>query len=264
MSPAEKNYLICEKKAMAVVFASKKFRHYLLSSETFTIIMDHQAFRSVFKKGVHGRLVRWLDFLAEYRFENVYRSRTSNIPADFLSRQQLGDQMEFESTLSVTNDLKNTYEEELIDMFSLLKDIETKSFYSKTMRWVRRNIKSFVLWEDHMFRCTAFGLKAIAPIQSRQLLLKTFHNEIGYWDLETTMQFILDRFWWPNCQKEINNYVKSCDSCQRHKPIPKYRTTLHLPISTLFDTISIDFAGPFPSAATGNKFVLVTVENLTG
>lgn len=43
MSTAEKNYSICQKEALAVVFALKKFCHFLLSTEAFTFFIDHQA-----------------------------------------------------------------------------------------------------------------------------------------------------------------------------------------------------------------------------
>lgn len=51
---------------MAVVFVLKRFRLYLLSTEPFKLITDDQALREAFRKhDIHGRLARWLDFLAE-------------------------------------------------------------------------------------------------------------------------------------------------------------------------------------------------------
>lgn len=64
--------------------------------------------------------------------------------------------------------------------------------------------------------------------------------------------------------KNIYKYVKGYDNCQRRKLIPKYHITLHLPISTLFDVISIDLAGPCPCTPSGKKFFLVAIEHLTG
>ena len=62
----------------------------------------------------------------------------------------------------------------------------------------------------------------------------------------------------------MTDYVKSCDGCEKARPIPKYKNTLRLPISSLFDVFSIDFAGPFPATSSGNRFVRVAVEHLTG
>ena len=74
MTKQERNYSTCERDALAVIFALKKYRVYLLSSLPFKLITDHMALRWAFqKKDIHGRLARWLDFIAEYQFEVVYR-----------------------------------------------------------------------------------------------------------------------------------------------------------------------------------------------
>ncbi len=74
LNAAERNYAVCERVAAAVIFALKKFRVYLLADKPFQLVTDHQALQYAFKKkDVHGRLARWLDLLAEYEFEVVYR-----------------------------------------------------------------------------------------------------------------------------------------------------------------------------------------------
>ena len=90
MTAAEKNYSTCEREALAVMFALKKFRVHLLSAEPFTLVTDHQALQYAFKrKNVHGRLARWLDTLAEYEFTIQYRPGILNGAADYLSRKPL-------------------------------------------------------------------------------------------------------------------------------------------------------------------------------
>ncbi len=92
MNTTERNYDVCEREALAVIFALKKFRVYLLGSEKFTVISDHQALLYAFqKKDVHGRLARWMDFLAEYNFNIQYRKESLHSAADYLSRIQPGD-----------------------------------------------------------------------------------------------------------------------------------------------------------------------------
>lgn len=70
MTKAERNFSACEREALAAIFPLKKFRMYLLPSIPFVLETDQQAFKSAFaKRDIHGRLARWLDFLAEYDFE---------------------------------------------------------------------------------------------------------------------------------------------------------------------------------------------------
>ncbi len=53
--------------------------------------------------------------------------------------------------------------------------------------------------------------------------------------------------------------VRTCDECQKSKPYARYKTTQHQPVSGI-----LDFAGPLPLTAQGNRYLLVGVEHLTG
>ena len=115
-----------------------------------------------------------------------------------------------------------------------------------------------------LFRRTKKGLRAIVPQSQRVAVLRTFHDGVGHWDLQTTKQFVASRYWWPRIGPDLYDYVKSCEGCQFASSIPKYRTDLSLPITSLFDSFSIDFVGPFPASKDRSLFVLVAIEHLTG
>lgn len=59
MTDTEKKYSTCEREALVVIFALKKFLVYLLSSILFTIITDHEALRYTFQKRIFTE--DWLD-----------------------------------------------------------------------------------------------------------------------------------------------------------------------------------------------------------
>ena len=117
---------------------------------------------------------------------------------------------------------------------------------------MKTNAKRFLAWESKLFRRTVHGLGVVVPTPDRENVLKCFHDDIGHWDLKTTRQFVTKRHSWPTVYKDVRDYVKSCDGCQKVRPIPKYKTTLRLPISSLFSGISIAFAVPFPATSCGN------------
>lgn len=58
------------------------------------------------------------------------------------------------------------YAEELMAMFEFLKSIETRNMECKILYWVKRKTRNFVIWENRMFRRTAYGLPTIAAISS--------------------------------------------------------------------------------------------------
>ena len=92
LNSAEKNYSACEREAVAVIFALRKFRIFLLSGHRFDLVTDHKALRyGLEKKDVHGKIARWLDFIAEYDFKMIFRRGTENKAADYLSRYALSE-----------------------------------------------------------------------------------------------------------------------------------------------------------------------------
>ena len=88
MSQAETRYSTTEREALAVIYACKKFRHYLLGYR----IVFHTAHDSlkylVNKPDLSGRIARWILLLQEFTYEVVVKSGKTNANADFLSRQR--------------------------------------------------------------------------------------------------------------------------------------------------------------------------------
>ena len=84
--PAEKNYSAPERECLGVVWALKTLRAYLLYEE-FTVHTDHSALRWLLTiQEPSGRLMRWRLRLAEYNFQIKYKTGTTNVHADALSR----------------------------------------------------------------------------------------------------------------------------------------------------------------------------------
>ena len=83
--PAEKNYSMTEREALAVVAGIKYFQPYVYGRR-FTVHTDHNAVRWLMNiKEPTGRLARWAVLLQQYDFNIVHRSGKSNGNADALS-----------------------------------------------------------------------------------------------------------------------------------------------------------------------------------
>ena len=94
MSPVEKKYTTTEREALAVVYACKKFRHYLLE---YRIVFhtDHDSLKYLVNKpDLSGRIARWILLLQEFNYEVIVKPRKANSNADFLSRQRGQEAME--------------------------------------------------------------------------------------------------------------------------------------------------------------------------
>ena len=87
LKPYERNYPTHDLKLAAVVFALKKWRHYLYGA-TFVIYTDHKSLRYLFtQKELNLRQHRWMEFLEDYRCTIEYHPGKANVVADALSRK---------------------------------------------------------------------------------------------------------------------------------------------------------------------------------
>jgi transcription elongation factor Elf1 len=86
LNKAELNYATVEKGLLAIVWACKHFRPYLLGRK-FQIVTDHKGLTWIFNvKDPSSRLMRWKLLLEEYDYEIQYRAGQRNCNADSLSR----------------------------------------------------------------------------------------------------------------------------------------------------------------------------------
>ena len=86
-----------------MIYAVKKFRHYLLANK-FVFFTDHQALLYLVNKPCStGRIVRWFIILLEFDFTVVVKKGTTHQRADHLSRLMNGD-----APMGVEDDLPDT------------------------------------------------------------------------------------------------------------------------------------------------------------
>nr|GEX95237.1 hypothetical protein [Tanacetum cinerariifolium] len=85
MTEAESNYTTTKKEMLAVVYAFKKFRSYLIMNKSI-MYTDHSAVKYLFAKNdSKARLLRWVLLLQEFTFKVIDTKGTENLAADHLS-----------------------------------------------------------------------------------------------------------------------------------------------------------------------------------
>ncbi|GFX41341.1 uncharacterized protein K02A2.6 [Trichonephila clavipes] len=69
-------------------------------------------------------------------------------------------------------------------------------------------------------------------------------------------------FYWPNCYRDMEQFVKTCDQCQRAgKPNDKKKAPLKLVpvIQEVFTKLNIDACGPLPITSKGNRYLITAI-----
>ncbi|CAF1084229.1 unnamed protein product [Didymodactylos carnosus] len=99
-------------------------------------------------------------------------------------------------------------------------------------------------------------------------LLQAYHDSptSGHLGVNKTWLKIRDRYFWPGMYTKIKEYVLSCTKCRqfkigRTKPAGKLEPTE--PPTGILDLIGLDFIGPVPQSANGNKYILVCTDYLS-
>jgi len=92
LTASEKNYSTIQKECLALVYALKEFRHYLLARR-FAAVTDHNPLVWLAGQKTLGILARWAIALQEYDLDLRYQRGEENSHADALSRRQHSDHL---------------------------------------------------------------------------------------------------------------------------------------------------------------------------
>ena len=128
----------------------------------------------------------------------------------------------------------------------------------------------FWLFEDQKLYKHSFSgpyLLCIHP-ETLELLLEELHEGIcgsHTGGRSLSHKAITQDYWWPNMQKEAQEYVKKCDQCQRFAPNIHQPGGVLNPLSSPwpFALWGLDIVGSFPKAAGNKKYLLVGTDYFT-
>lgn len=114
LNSAETNYSTIEREALAIVWAVKHFRSYLLGHK-FRIVTDHRPLQWLFNvTDPSSRLLKWRLKLEEYTYEIQYKPGKLNQNADALSRYPVINKLDTSEYNSTYQQFEESLESNLI------------------------------------------------------------------------------------------------------------------------------------------------------
>ncbi|CAI7878071.1 unnamed protein product [Closterium sp. NIES-54] len=102
----------------------------------------------------------------------------------------------------------------------------------------------------------------------RQVLLEEFHNVAyaGHFGSNKTLAGIAKYYYWPRMAVDVQQFVTSCDTCQRMKSSKQKKTGLLQPLPVPeqpWQVVSLDFITGLPSTSRGHDAILVVIDKFS-
>lgn len=285
MSKAEKNYGITEKEGLAVVWAIKKFGHYLQGVK-FTVVTDHQALMWLqTKKDLTGRLMRWALILQTYDFKVVYKSGKIHKDVDHLSRNPIQvNAISYGRRGTVRVDT-NTHDEDYEEV-SEQGSFQTANYGEETLYLDEDRIKREQKEDTFCKKCreakngrytTLRGLlvekngrfmRIVLPRCLFTQAMYTLHDDptSAHGGYRKTLWRFNQRYVMKGAPKLIKTYVQSCHFCQTKKMPWTRKLGMLQPIpppNLPFERIGIDTVGPFRVSGAQNKKIIVVTDHMS-
>lgn len=256
LSPLAQSKSVYERELMGIVFAIKKWRPYLLGRK-FIVRTDQNSLKHLLEQRiVEGEFQKWLLKLMGYNFEIQYRPGAENKAADALSR--VPENMTVKAlTLPFVQDWDEI--NALVEEDPFLANIKKVIVQDPTA------YPKFTLVGNSLLYKNRRAIPADSPIIP--LLLKEFHTTAigGHGGVRRTYQRIYPEFYWKGLKKSIQDFVRSCEVCQRQK----YDTTLPagllqpLPVpQQVWEAVTMDFIEGLPKSK-GFDAIMVVVDRLS-
>jgi hypothetical protein len=262
LNAAERNYSTTHKELLAVVFGTHIYRCYLYGRK-FKVITDHAALKWLITVKNHqcARLTRWILKLSEYEFEIEHKAGKKHVNADCLSRHI--------ATVVPHLDRKPP------DGDALTREV----VFAAQQEDVRcRKLRNAILAGTEVeYLITEDGIlykgrdvehaKLIVPETLTQTIIELQHDKVyaGHQGAKGTRDLIKLDYYWPSMDRDIEEYVRRCDSCAKFKAGRQAKAPLgELPETSFpFEMTSIDICGPYPETTRGNRYLLTYIDHFT-
>ena len=270
LTAPETKYSTIEKECLAIVWAIRKFRHYLLGAQ-FTLRTDHKPLEwldSAKRSRSHSqRLERWSLELRAYEFDIAYQPGTQNQVADALSRHPV-------NLVSVNPQVNKTELSQVQATDPILKPVidhlstsDTplptsgiwRTFPYKRLKqlWSQLCIHDSLLCRKHQTTITDPKYLIVVPQSFHKQFLTIARDASGHQGSDRTLSILSDSAYWVGMMRDVNHHCSHCFNCQVSKaPVNKPAPLQPVITTRPWEMVAVDIL-KVPPSGTGKQYILV-------
>ena len=128
-----------------------------------------------------------------------------------------------------------------------------------------RKIHEFTLKNNQLYwRKEGIERRVVQRHELEEILFNLHGSQLGgHFNTEATFNKAKRNYYWPRMYKEVESYVRSCDTCQRLGNKKKIEQLHPIEVGKVFDRVGIDIVGPLPITSSENRYIIVATEYLT-
>ena len=266
LTRAELNYQIHDKELLAIIDALGTWRPYLINTkEPFKIYTDHknlQYFQSA--RQLNRRQARWATFLADFDFELVYRPGSEGGKPDALSRRvdfQLNEDdhkaqkmalLPPDRFVSASLEIRPSEEKTEGTLFSLIQEAQAEMPRDHDELKSCSKLGSLYYFEGRLY----------VPASVRTDVLNRCHDHplAGHPGIRKTFFNCSRIYWWPRLRRDVQRYVRNCDTCARSKSMKQKPAGLLQPLeppSRPWQALAMDFITNLPKVGKMDTILVV-------
>jgi len=252
LSDAQSRYSTYDRELLAAYLAAKHFVHSIEGRPT-TLRTDHRPLLFMFSQKsdkLIDRQTRHIAFLFQFIHDIEHVSGEVNIVPDALSRLELS---------TIDDDVPDLHQwaAEQVNDPELRNILSGQTTTSLTLQ-SRRTANGPVYFDSTTNRSRPFVPKSL-----RRTVFTTLHGQ-AHIGIAATCRLIKSRFCWPNMDREIRRWARSCEQCQRAK-LHRHTQSLLAPFAPpdrRFGHIHLDLVGSLP-VSSNNRYLLTCIDRFT-
>ena len=267
LSVAEQKYAQIELELLAICFACNKFSQFLLGKR-FLVESDHKPLISLFNKDLHAcplRAQRLMLNAQRFDFEIQFVPGKFLYTADVLSRfvENTPNEVGVIDLDSSTNLIGSMHKDMKIE---LCNETNKDKILSELIKYI------FDGWPKYKSSCNVVlkkywyvnselsvhngivfrGNRVVVPSALRRKFLSKLHE--GHLGQNKCKSKARELMFWPGMSNDIENYVNSCEVCNKYRPQQQREPLIPHPIPKHpYDRVGIDLF-----ACKGKDYLIVT------
>ena len=256
--PPQTRYHATDREWLAVVMAVTQTWWFWLRDRDFILRTDHAPLKYLLQNPsphLSHRQARWVEKMQPFRFEFVHLKGETNKVADALSRTP-----EFECSALEILSSQSLHQDEIVA--AARKDsgyvrpppLGDRVWEKRGELWTVGTGDQVCIWVPN-----DQGLRAKIISEHHETLMA------GHFGIRKTLARVQERFRWAGMKKEVEEFVRTCDACQRASDKPSENVNVHTIIARHpWEVVTIDFLCGFaPAKQTKHTSIVVITDKFT-